>query len=324
MMISDSDVSYMQQALELARRGLGRTAPNPVVGCVIVRDGDIVGQGRTADGGRPHAEVTALAEAGDLAVGADVYVTLEPCQNCSRALIEAGVARVYVACQDENPAVKGRGVALLQETGIGVYEGLLWDEAYDFNRGFFLTKTENRPLVSLKMAVSADGKIAGGGGARVQISGVESHAHMHRVLRARHDAIAVGVGTVIADNPILTTRIDGVDHQSLRVVLGDSNRVPKTCHLAGQNDVVVMGNHDIATVLQILSLDHGVTRLLVEGGALVMQAFLESGLWDDLYLYRSSLVIGEDGVDVPDFSAAGEPVVTEKLGDDVFEVYKRR
>jgi diaminohydroxyphosphoribosylaminopyrimidine deaminase/5-amino-6-(5-phosphoribosylamino)uracil reductase len=328
MNFSDIDIGYMKRALDLARTGLGRTAPNPSVGCVIVRDGAVVGSARTADGGRPHAEVLALAEAGARAAGADVYVTLEPCSHvgvtgaCAAALAAAGVGRVFVACHDPDLRVNGRGVAMLREAGIQVYEGVCESEALEINRGFILSVIEKRPLVTLKMAVSADGKIAGAGGVRVQITGAEAQAHMHRELRARHDGIAVGVGTVIADNPLLTTRVEGLEHQSVRVVFGDRLRIPESYHLAVQNDVVFLQNTDIKENLESLVNDHGVTRLLVEGGARLMQAFLKSRLWDDLYMYRSPMVIGEGGLDVPEFGALSLMEVLY-LGKDVLEVYKR-
>jgi diaminohydroxyphosphoribosylaminopyrimidine deaminase/5-amino-6-(5-phosphoribosylamino)uracil reductase len=324
---SQNDISFMKRALALSCQGLGRVAPNPSVGCVIVRDGQVVGEGRTADGGRPHAEVVALEMAGDLARDADVYVTLEPCAHtgetgpCALALVRAGVRRVFVACGDPDARVNGRGVHILREAGIEVIEGLMREEALAMNRGFFLKITEKRPFVTLKMAVSADGKIAGAGGQRVQISGAESHIHMHKEVRASHDAILVGMNTVIADNPLLTTRAEGIVHNPLRVVMGDPKKMPEKAHLAGQNDVLVVNSFDISKVLRDLSADHGVTRLLVEGGARVMRAFLDSGLWDSLYLYRSPVIIGADGLDAPDF---GEMEIIERLalGNDVLEVYK--
>lgn len=329
MMFSQDDFVYMARALDLSRGGLGRVAPNPSVGCVIVRDGRIVGEGRTADGGRPHAEVVALESAGDLAFGADVYVTLEPCAHtgktgpCALALVRAGVRRVFVACGDPDPRVSGRGVQILREAGVTVFEGLLEQEALEMNAGFFLRVTQERPFVTLKMAVSKDNKIAGVGGERVQISGVESHEHMHKEVRASHDALLVGMGTVVADNPLLTTRVDGIVHNPLRVVLGRREKMPKTVHLAGHDDVFFVDSSDISSVLQELAVDHGVTRLLVEGGAQVMQSFLASGLWDVLYLYRAPLLIGEGGLDAPDFSGA-RLLKSLILGQDVLEIRQPR
>ncbi len=319
-----SDQYYMTLALDLARAGLGRVAPNPSVGCVIVRDGAIVGQGRTADGGRPHAEAVAVAQAGALAEGADVYVTLEPCAHfgqtppCAQALIDAGVARVVVACGDPDMRVGGRGVQMLHDAGIQVDEGLCGAEAMVVNAGFFLTVTHKRPFVTLKMAVSADDKIAGAGGKPVQISAAKASAHMHQVLRAAHDAIVVGRGTVVSDDPLLTTRVDGVEHGLKRIVLGRD--IPCGSRLSGVDDVIVIDDHDVKRALLRMVVDHGVTRLLVEGGASVMQAFLESGLWDELFIYRSPLVIGVDGVDAPDFGV-NQLLETQQIGVDRLEKY---
>lgn len=320
-----SELSYMDEALALAQQGLGRTAPNPAVGCVIVRDGVVVGRGLTGDGGRPHAEIVALAEAGELAEGADVYVSLEPCAHhgqtgpCANALVEANVARVVVACYDPDQRVSGRGVQILRDAGVVVEEGLRGDRAEALNAGFFFSITQARPLVSLKMAVSADGKIAGAAGASVQITGAEAAAHMHRELRATHDAIAVGRGTVVADDPLLTTRVAGVEHDIKRVVLGRD--IPADAQLARAGDVIVVDDHDVRRALRALVVDHGVTRLLVEGGPQVMRAFLDSGLWDRLYIYRSPMVIGAHGVEAPDF---GDNVLvdTQKIGADSLEIYE--
>lgn len=324
---SDSDIFYMQEALELGRAGLGRVAPNPSVGCVIVRDAVIVGRGRTADGGRPHAEIVALTEAGDLAQGADVYVTLEPCSHhgksgpCAEALIVAGVRRVVVACGDPNPMVAGQGLVILKEAGIKVDFLLCEAEALESHKGFLLTLSDSRPLVTLKMAVSSDGKIAGENRAQIQISGESSHGHMHRKLRATHDAILVGMGTVIADNPRLSTRVEGVEHDSLRVILGRSNDLPKGSHLHDSDGVVVIEERNVDTALQILVETHGVTRLLVEGGAAVMQIFLTSDLWDRLYLYRSPMVVGAGGLDAPEFGHL-DLIAREDIGEDVLEIYQ--
>lgn len=329
-----ADFTYMDEALMLAEQGLGRTAPNPSVGCVIVRDGVVVGRGRTGDGGRPHAEIVALAEAGERAKGADVYVTLEPCAHhgqtgpCAEALVAAGVAWVVVACHDPDHRVSGRGVQILRDAGVTVEAGVRQAEAEALNAGFFLSVTQARPLVSLKMAVSVDGKIAsaspklrrmqGAAYVPVQITGAEAAVHMHTTLRATHDAIAVGRGTVEADDPLLTTRVDGVQHDSKRVVLG--RYIPAGTQLAQADGVIVVDDHDVQRVLRSLVVDHGVTRLLVEGGAQVMTAFLASGLWDRLYIYRSPMVIGDDGLDAPRFGGH-ELLETQQIGLDALEIY---
>ena len=307
----------MRLALDLAREGLGRTAPNPSVGCLAVKGGQIIAQARTADKGRPHAEMQVL-EAANMQ-GADLYVTLEPCQNCSRAIIAAKPARLIVACTDLNPAVREQGFAMLREAGIDVMSGVLEQEAAALNTGFFLSKLENRPLVTLKMAISADGKIAGARGAPVQISGPKASAHMHRSLRATHDAVAVGMNTVINDNPALTTRVEGLEHYSIPVVFGDPDRLPSDAQI--KDRVIVVNEETISDSFAILAQDHGITRLLIEGGVALMQSVLGSGLWDKLYIYHSPIVIGDDGLNAPDF---GDNMLIDKhnIGNDVLRIYQ--
>ncbi len=226
-----NDISYMHTALALARRGLGRTVPNPSVGCVIVRDGIIWGRGRTGDGGRPHAETEALKQAGARAKGATVYVSLEPCSHqgqtgpCAQALIDAGVKRVVVACTDPDPRVSGRGIQMLAAAGIEVVAGVLEEEAMALNKGFMLRITESRPLVTLKLATSRDGKIAPLNGDPLWITGDAARRHVH-LERSRHDAILVGIGTIIKDNPLLTTRFEGITHEPVRIVLDSHLKLP--------------------------------------------------------------------------------------------------
>ncbi|MFK7840388.1 MAG: bifunctional diaminohydroxyphosphoribosylaminopyrimidine deaminase/5-amino-6-(5-phosphoribosylamino)uracil reductase RibD, partial [Bdellovibrionales bacterium] len=202
------DEAYMRMALSIAQDGLGRVWPNPSVGCVIVNDGVPVGHGRTADGGRPHAEAAALAMAGERAKGATVYVTLEPCaergrdESCSDKLIAAEASRVVIACYDPNPVVYKKGVAKLEAAGIKVDFGLYEGEAIDSHIGFFTRLQKKRPFVSLKQAVSSNGMIASAPGERTQISGHDTHEYLH-LLRSTYDAIAVGIGTVLADDPML-------------------------------------------------------------------------------------------------------------------------
>ena len=306
MMTSD-DIAYMKHALSLARRGLGRVAPNPAVGCVIVSDGTVVGYGWTADGGRPHAEPQALAMAGRLAKGACVYVSLEPCSHygqtepCAEVLIDTGVARVVVACTDPDPRVSGRGVEMLKAAGIEVVEGVLEEEALALNAGFILKVTEKRPFVTLKCAVSSDNKIAVAPGESTQISGPEAHRYLHH-LRSFYDAILVGKITWAVDKPRLTTRIDGYEHKAQKVVM-DRPVSEMLSHLAEQ----------------------GMTRLLVEGGAKVHASFLESGLYDEVILLKSPKVLGAQGVDSADFSGLDGLRLEKKctLGEDVLEIYRR-
>jgi len=318
------DESYMRMALSLAEEGLGRVWPNPAVGCVIVNDGVVVGQGRTADGGRPHAEAEALAEAGAAAKGADVYVSLEPCSHhgktppCAEALVEAGVARVFVGCGDPDPRVAGQGIAILQDAGIEVVEGLCEDEALALNRGFFMRIEKGRPFVCLKQAVSADGMIAAGVGQRTQISGKDAHHYLHE-LRSTYDAIAVGVNTVIADDPLLTVRLKGHQHSIVRVVFDRDLRIPLDSQLVqtAKEEALWVVHYGAAertrtrleeagvkliqtggcvrSALHALAAE-GLTRLLVEGGAKLHHSFLEADLFDEVQLLKAPHELGAEGV----------------------------
>ncbi len=222
--MKDTDKRYMALALALGRRGQGNCWPNPAVGCVIVRDGRIVGRGWTQPGGRPHAEVEALAQAGALARGATAYVTLEPCSHhgktppCAEALIAAGVARVVAAIEDSDTRVAGQGFALLRAAGVEVTTGVLEDEAALDHAGFFMKTEQGRPFVTLKLASSLDGRIATATGQSKWITGPEARREVH-AMRARHDAVMVGAGTARADDPSLTVRDLGIDHQPARVVV---------------------------------------------------------------------------------------------------------
>jgi diaminohydroxyphosphoribosylaminopyrimidine deaminase / 5-amino-6-(5-phosphoribosylamino)uracil reductase len=244
-----ADRAHMRAALALARRGQGVTWPNPSVGCVIVRAGRVVGRGATAPGGRPHAETVALARAGSAARGAGVYVTLEPCCHqgrtppCTGALIEAGVARVVVGARDPDARVDGRGVAALRAAGIEVTEGVLAEEAAEAIAGFSLRVREGRPLVTLKLATTLDGRIATRTGESRWITGEAARRRTH-ALRARHDAVMVGIGTVLADDPDLTCRLAGARAVPLVRVVADSRcRTPPSSRLltaAGEAPVWVL------------------------------------------------------------------------------------
>nr|WP_092617449.1 bifunctional diaminohydroxyphosphoribosylaminopyrimidine deaminase/5-amino-6-(5-phosphoribosylamino)uracil reductase RibD [Roseospirillum parvum] len=321
----------MVAALGLAARGLGRVAPNPAVGCVLVDPaGRVVGRGWTQPGGRPHAETEALARAGERARGATAYVTLEPCSHhgktppCADALIAAGVARVVVACADPDPRVCGRGLARLREAGIEVVEGLLAEEAWHLNRGFFLRLQAARPLVTLKLATSLDGRIALHDGTSQWITGPEARADGHR-LRATHDAVLVGSGTALADDPALTCRLPGAAEPGpVRVVADGRLRLSRDSRLArtareGPTWVVTTpaadpahrahleaagvrllevapdgsGSPAPAALLSALA-GAGLTRVLVEGGGRLAAAFLIDDLVDDLMIYRAPRVLGGD------------------------------
>jgi diaminohydroxyphosphoribosylaminopyrimidine deaminase / 5-amino-6-(5-phosphoribosylamino)uracil reductase len=347
----NSDFSHLRHALTLAGRALGAVAPNPAVGCVIVRDGRIVGRGWTQKGGRPHAEAMALQQAGEAARGAVAYVTLEPCAHhgqtppCASALVEAGVARVVASVADPDPRVAGKGFAMLRAANIEVATGLLKEEALELNAGFFLRIKEGRPLVTLKIAESADGQIAKLSGESKWITGEEARRFAH-LLRARHDAILVGIGTVLADDPELTCRLPGLEDRSpLRVVLDSRLRLSPASKLAqtarriptlvftvseGGAELKERGveivkiadqdRHDVRTVLSELGR-RGITRLLVEGGAAIHAAFLTQGLADRLEIFRAPIMLG-DGIPSAINTKAGFARTAERrLGPDKLESY---
>jgi diaminohydroxyphosphoribosylaminopyrimidine deaminase/5-amino-6-(5-phosphoribosylamino)uracil reductase len=319
----------MRHALALGRRGIGRTGANPSVGCVMVsNDGRIVGRGRTSDGGRPHAEMNALAAAGDSARGATAYVTLEPCAtvtdtpSCADSLIGAGVRRVVVAIQDPDSRTNGAGIAKLRNAGIEVATDVLADEAQQAHEGFFTRTLSNRPFVTLKIAQSLDGMTASASGASKWITGEEARRYGH-LLRAQNDAILVGINTVVADDPSLTCRLPGLENLSpLRVVLDTRLRLSETSKLAmttkttptmvfttaatgterlrnvGVEVVQVArdarGRPELSALLTELA-KRNVTRLLVEGGATVHAAFLDRDLADRLEIFTAPIVFGAAG-----------------------------
>jgi diaminohydroxyphosphoribosylaminopyrimidine deaminase / 5-amino-6-(5-phosphoribosylamino)uracil reductase len=322
-----SDLAHMHHALTLAGRALGRVAPNPAVGCVIVSlDGRVVGRGHTQDGGRPHAETVALAQAGEAARGATAYVTLEPCAHlgktppCADALVAAGIKRVVAAVEDPDPRVKGGGFAKLREAGVAVATGVMEKEATALNEGFFLRIQQNRPLVTLKLAQSADHKTIPPKSVDRWITGEAAQRFAH-LLRARHDAILVGVNTVIEDDPALTVRLPGLEKYSpLRVVLDRKGRMPKTAKLA-KPDTLILAD-DIPTVLAELA-GRGVTRLLVEGGATVAKAFADVA--DRLELFTAPHTLDDKaGGDISALPLNFLRVSKRQLGTDTLESYVRR
>lgn len=355
--MSGSDERFMRLALALGERAEGTAWPNPAVGCVLVRDGRIVGRGWTRPGGRPHAETEALAAAGSGARGATAYVTLEPCAHqgrtppCSAALIEAGVARVVVAMLDPDPRVDGRGIAALRAAGLAVEVGCLEDRARRAHAGFLLRLRAARPLVTLKAAISLDGRIAAAGGASRWITGERARAYAH-LLRATHDAVAVGSGTALADDPLLDCRLPGLAGRTpVRIVFDRRLRLPPTSRLArstGAGPVWVVtadaGDRPEASSLsaagvQVLDVpadqgwlaralavlaERGITRLLVEGGAELAAALLRAGLVDRLVLLQAPLLLGGDAVPVvaglglegPGAAARWRTVEEGRLGDD--------
>lgn len=284
--------SFMLHALRLGARNLGLTAPNPAVGCVIVKNNEVVGRGWTAVGGRPHAETIALQQAGETARGATAYVTLEPCCHhgktppCTDALIAAGVAEVVIAVRDPNPKVAGKGVAALEAAGIRVTENICRAEAEYQHAGFFKTVREGLPLVTLKLALTADGKLATEQAGRFTSPEALAYAHL---LRYRHDAILVGSSTVLADDPHLTCRLAGMEHGSpQRFVLDRRGRIPATakCQPCTVLDAPVLQDNLHRMV------EAGITRVLAEGGAETALALLQDKLVDRLVLIEAPGVTG--------------------------------
>ncbi|WP_407492843.1 bifunctional diaminohydroxyphosphoribosylaminopyrimidine deaminase/5-amino-6-(5-phosphoribosylamino)uracil reductase RibD [Pseudooceanicola sp. MF1-13] len=364
-MSAAQDRRYLALALSLGRRGQGRTWPNPAVGCVIVNDGRIVGRGWTAPGGRPHAEPQALAQAGDAARGATAYVSLEPCAHhgktppCSQALIDAGIARVVAPLEDTDPRVSGQGFAQLRAAGIEVTTGLLADQAEADHAGFFIRTEQGRPFVTLKLANSFDGRIATATGDSQWITGPVARRAVH-AMRMRNDAVMVGAGTARGDDPSLTVRDMGVDHQPVRVVVSRRLDLPLSgllartakdvpvwlCHGADADDMLqqtwdglgaelircdVTGGHlDPRSVLQGLGAA-GLTRVFCEGGGALAASLLAADLVDELVGFSAGVVIGAEGT--PAIGAMGlarlveaprfELIETRDLGGDVLHRWRR-
>lgn len=331
---SDTPEYFMARAIRLAQQGVFTTHPNPRVGCVIVSDGRIVGEGWHERAGEAHAEVRALAQAGDLARGSTVYVTLEPCAHhgrtppCAEALVRAGVGSVVIACEDPNPLVDGGGVSRLRSAGIGVSIGCLADEARALNPGFLRRMSGGLPWVRIKTGASLDGKISLASGESQWITGPEARADV-QTLRARSSAVLTGVGTVIADNPLLNVRSaevaiksQGKLRQPLRIVWDRTLRTPPDSQLlsdASSNRCLLVFNGDAEIDLQrrlaleekadLLPLaadagprellgalaNKGVNELLVEAGPGLTGSFLESGCWDEFWLYQAPRLLGEAG-----------------------------
>jgi diaminohydroxyphosphoribosylaminopyrimidine deaminase / 5-amino-6-(5-phosphoribosylamino)uracil reductase len=331
--MSASDEVHMAQALQLARRGLGLTWPNPSVGSIVVApSGKILARGWTAPGGRPHAEAIALERAGAGARGATIFVTLEPCAHldgrglaCAELIAAARPARAVIALRDPDPRTAGLGLERLKVSGIEVKDGVLAQQASEVALGHILRVTEGRPAVTLKLAVGADGLIPKGKGAPRWITGPDARAHGH-LLRARHDAILVGRGTILADNPSLTCRLPGMTCRSpVRVVLDRRLRTPPEARLfddlmvpvwiicaADQEHPTTDALQDRgAEIVQVPVDSHGmlgmrdaletlagrgITRVLVEGGPTVARAFLDADLIDEAVIYQGVKPVGQDGL----------------------------
>lgn len=332
--VTAADKRFMAAAIRLSMRHLGLTGTNPAVACLIVKDGVILGRGVTEVGGRPHAEAIALAEAGDAARGATAYVTLEPCAHhgrtppCANALVNAGVARVIGAAGDPDDRVSGKGYAILEAAGIKVARGVLADKAADAMAGYLSRSAKKRPEVILKLAISADGKIGRKGAGQIQITSGISRAQS-QILRAQCDAILVGVGTVVEDDPELTCRLDGLtDRSPVRIVIDPCARMPVMSKLAmssrsvpvwvaaGPGAPAVKRSSLEMIGVQFLAVDmadgrialpelmddlagRGIATVLVEGGATTARAFLDEGLVDRIIVFRGSGPIGDGGIEAP-------------------------
>jgi diaminohydroxyphosphoribosylaminopyrimidine deaminase/5-amino-6-(5-phosphoribosylamino)uracil reductase len=359
------DIRYMSAALNLGMREIGRTWPNPAVGALVVKDDVVIGRGWTKIGGRPHAETVALAEAGEAARGATIYVSLEPCSHhgrtppCVDAIIAAGISRVVASLKDPNPLVGGQGFARLRAAGIAVTENVMVAEACRVHAGHLSRITNKRPYVTLKLAISSDGKAAFSGRRPAPITGAAVRDLVHR-MRSRTDAIAVGIGTVIADDPLLTCRLPGMEDRSpLRVIFDSALRLPTSSQLvtsarevpvwvvaeegANPGAVRTLAPHgievirapladdgvDIGKALVALS-ERGISRLMVEGGPLLAAAFLKVGLVDEAVIFQSPDALGADALDaLPGPHAALFPQMGLNLraqhdaGGDTMFVYER-
>lgn len=321
---------YMQHALRLAARAVGKVGPSAAVGCIIVKDNVIVGRGWTQPGGRPHAEAMALAQAGAAARGAEMYVTLEPCfapgrgSPCSQAIIDAGLRKVVIAISDPNPKVNGQGIAALRAAGIEVETGECADEAAEMNKGFLLLQTQQRPMVTLKLAVSADWKMTTGDKNNPWITGEDARHHGH-LLRASHDAMMVGIGTVLADDPMLDCRIAGLEQYSpVRVVLDSQNQLPENSKLKRAADGIplwILPEKDPHKILHELA-GKGISRLLIEGGAKVAESFLNAGLVDEAVIYQSSDAVGAAGLSAPELPKEFVLKNIIQLQNDICHVYQ--
>lgn len=351
----------MAEAIALAATHLGLTGTNPSVGCVIVRDGKIVGRGVTAVSGRPHAETQALAEAGDHARGATAYVTLEPCSHhgktppCANALIAAGIGRVVVAVTDPDPRVSGNGIRMLRDAGISVETGLVEAAARRGLAAYLTRQTKGRAHVTLKLAVSADGKIGRRGEGQIRITGSPAREAVQH-LRAESDAILVGIGTARADDPELTCRLPGLEDRSpIRIVLDRRLELPPDSKLAQSARIVPVivvsaadaidadGYAERRSALEALGVEimnavsleellrqlaaREISSLIVEGGAKVAEAFLSARLVDRIWLFQGPGRIGEAGIAAPMIPGHAVPgfqlVSSEMIGEDRLDVFER-
>ncbi len=313
----------MKLAIEAAMVTIGQTSPNPAVGAVVVKDGRLVGIGVHVKAGEPHAEVHAIAMAGEHTAGSTVYVTLEPCSHfgrtppCSNLLIEKGVKRVVIACTDPNPLVSGKGIDLLKKAGIEVVFGVCEAEAKELNRGFFTSITKQRPYITLKAALSLDGKMSTALGDSKWITGEDARRKVHEE-RSQHDAILVGIGTILQDDPSLTVRLSHVAKQPIPVILDSKLRTPIEANVIKKHKgkvIIFVGSEcqesewapyiekgiqiiptgtakvSVNEVVKILG-SRGIQSLYVEGGSTVHSSFIEQNLFDEMILYYAPKLIG--------------------------------
>ena len=326
-----TDEEYMRVALDAASYAKGRTSPNPLVGAVVVKDNRIVSVGWHRKAGTEHAEIHALKMAGDLAKGSTIYVTLEPCSHygrtgpCAKALVEAGISRAVVAMPDPNPLVSGRGIQILKDAGIQVDVGILEEDARKLNEVFLKWIVKKIPFVTLKMAMSLDGKIATCTGESQWITSAESRLKGHE-WRDSTDAILVGIGTVLADNPQLTARIGNGGHNPVRIVLDSKGRIPLESKMLHDNEapvwvavtenapserieaikstgaeIIVCGSGDTVNLKSLLEQigERGITSLLVEGGGQTIYSFLHDGLADKVEAFIAPMLIGGKDAKTP-------------------------
>ncbi|WP_323717619.1 bifunctional diaminohydroxyphosphoribosylaminopyrimidine deaminase/5-amino-6-(5-phosphoribosylamino)uracil reductase RibD [Paracoccus aminovorans] len=329
-----NDARHMRHALSLARRALGNCWPNPAVGCVLVREGRVVGRGWTQPGGRPHAEAMALTQAGAAARGATAYVTLEPCAHhgktppCAEALVRAGVARVVSALTDPDPRVAGRGHAILRAAGIDTREGVCEAEAREAQRGFLTRISQGRPMLTLKLAASFDGRIATASGESQWITGPQARHHVH-ALRLAHDAVMVGGGTARADRPGLNVRGFGPVRQPVRIVVSARDLPELPPEGPAHGPLWQVSGPPVAFMAELGA--RGLTRVFCEGGGVLAASLLRAGLVDQLIGYTAGVVLGGDGR--PGFAAlepgrlADAPrfrlVELRRLGNDVLHRWLR-
>ena len=352
------DEKYMAEAIAIAQYAVGRTSPNPMVGAVVVRDGRVVGQGWHRQAGTSHAEIHALRQAGELAHRATLYVTLEPCSHhgrtgpCTEAVIAAGIKKVIVAMTDPNPLVAGKGLAQLRDAGIEVIEGVMAAESAKMNEVFIKWISTKKPFIVLKSAMSLDGKIAAHTGHSQWITGSKAREVVHQ-LRDRYDGILVGIGTVLADNPSLTTRLEIPGKNPLRIVVDSKARIPldaqvitdglptviavttqapqdkldslRACGITIITTEAKQGRVDLKQLFNILG-EQGITSILVEGGASINASVIEENLVDKIKWFIAPKIIGGEnapgpvsGIGVADVNQAAlfEEIKMESIGEDI-------